>query len=396
MKILGSKCGGCCGCTIGEDAFGSADALSDSWTGDTGSFTKAAGEVTTTTASKMIRHTGENFAVGYEFTVRVRLKGSNAADKVRLIGMYYDASNYLFIEIATAATATMKLYQRYAGTDTQLGSTRTLTGKTTGDWISVKLCMYNDTAYAEAVAVGATLVTSGAIVTGAPQNRGGFAGLATDSMSGTATFDDFLHEKNRNTDATCPQCDACDTLDYSDSFTVEEFGWSDAYFRFTLDGGKMKASVNTSTNQNLRCMVRPTLSVGTVIENSVLIYDTDTGGSTDLGIVLNSTLGGIDANTMYLEADWTAANDNFFYGIGGASATIAQAPADGDKLTIRATCDQVSPQRWDVEFLINDVVKATQSNQSITVANPFYHGLRWSITNAGGRAQWDNYEISTS
>ena len=387
------KC--CCGCTIAEDAFESGDALTVAWTGDTSDFTKSGGVVTTTTASKMIRHSTENTATNYEFTLKAKVKGSNAADKVRLVGSYYDDSNYVFIEIATAATTTMKLYQRKAGTNTQLGSTRTITGKTTGDWITVRLCVYSDTAYAEALTTSGSTVTSGALSTGAPYNRGGFAGFATDSLSGTALFDDFLWQKNRNTDATCPQCDACDSVAFSDAFSVEEFGWSDAYFRFTLSGGEMIATVNTATNENARCMIRPTLAIGTVIEQSVLVYDTDTGGGTTTSIKLNTTLGGSGASTIRWTARWRAGDFQYVIGIGAAS-TIATAPVDGDKLTIRSTMTQVSPQIWTVEWLLNDVVQATTTGSTLTMASPFYHGVHFTITAAGGKARWDSYEISAT
>lgn len=393
-KLGIGKC--CCGCTIAEDAYESVDAISVAWTGDTGDFTKSGGQVTTTSANKMIRHSSANPDADYEFTLRCKLKGSNAADKVRLVGSWYDADNYIYIEIATAATTTMKLYQRKAATDTQIGVTRTITGKTTGDWILVRMCVYNDSAYAEALTTSGSTVTSGAISTGAPYNRGAYAGVATDSLSGTATFDDFLFEKNRDDDAACPQCNACDNQGFSDAFSDAEFGWSDAYVKYTLNAGRMRASDN-GFPQNYRCSVRPTLSVGSVLEVTATVYGPNPiAGYAGVGVMLNTSPGGFGLTSVLLLAEFTAA-PKFSKDIGNGFTmdSLGGTPADGDTLTIRATCTQASPQLWDVDWIVNGSTLGTDTGLSLAIPDPFYYGIWLSMgAGAGHYVEWDDFEMS--
>ena len=110
---------------------------------------------------------------------------------------------------------------------------------------------------------------------------------------------------------------------------------------------------------------------------------------------LSSQFGGSGASTIRWTARWRAGDFQYVIGIGAAS-TIATAPVDGDKLTIRATMTQVSPQIWTVEWLLNDVVQATTTGSTLTLASPFYHGVHFTITAVGGKARWDSYEISAT
>lgn len=381
----------CCGCVLGADAFESGDALSAKWTGDTSDFTKSSGIITATAAAKMIRHVAANAnGTDKEFTVKARMKGSNASDVTRLIGHYYDASSYVFAELAHAATPTLKLYQRKGGTNTQIGFTRNISGKTTGDWILARLCVYNDTGYAEALTTSGSTVASGALVTTPPWYAGGYAGLATSSMAGTASFDDFEFAQNRNSKAGCPQCDACDSGEFADAFSIEEFGWSQPYSLFGIAGGRM-----TPTSQfqlsNYRCAVRPALSIGAVVEQSVSCWYNSGGvGYASAGIYLNTTPGGPNSSTLRLVGVPAFGGGTYQRVVGSTLTTISQVPVDGDTLTIRATLSQVSPQKWDVEWLINGVVKDSQAGVSVTFTDPFYHSLQWAPT--GGAVVYPDFD----
>lgn len=386
----------CCGCVISEDAFGSADSLSGKWSGDVASFTKSAGVITSTTSSKLI-YASASHPTGtyYEATISARTKATSGTDNTRLIGYYEDASNYVFIEVTHGATLTMKLWQRKAGTNTQLGTTRTLSGKTTGDYVLLRLCIYGGTAYAEALTSSGSITTSGALNTSVPFYYGRYAGVGTGSLSGTATFDDFSFAKNRSLRGDCPQCNACDSELFEDSFTSETFGWSDYSSTWYLSGGRMQAYATGAHDQdNIRCMIRPTIAIGTVIEGSVYTWDQSGGlggAAAQSGLWINTTS---LTGQVALYATWNLGEYRRRIGTSVTSVPSSPTPANGDKLGIRLTCDQVSPQRWDIEWLVNDAVVDTASDQTITVLDPFYFGLFFGAAAFPVLVEFDDLTLS--
>lgn len=384
----------CCGCVISEDAFGSADALSGKWSGDVSSFSKSSGVITSTTSSKLI-YASASHPTGsyYEATISARTKATSGTDNTRLIGYYEDASNYVFIEVTHGATLTMKLWQRKAGTNTQLGTTRTLSGKATGDYVLLRLCIYGNTAYAEALTTSGSVTTSGGLNTSVPFYYGRYAGVGTGSLSGTAAFDDFSFAKNRSLRGDCPQCDACDTELFEDSFTSETFGWSDSYSTWTLSGGRMQAVNNGS---NIRCMVRPTIAVGTVIEGSCYIWDQSGGGggaASTTNMLINSTS---LTGQVAIGAAWPLSIYRRRIGATLTDVPSSPTPANGDKIGIRMTCDQVSPQRWDIEWLVNDSVVDSANDQTITVLDPFYFGMSCTVAAFPLLVEFDDFTISAA
>lgn len=318
--------------------------------------------------------------------MQARVSGSDTSDAVRLLGLYEDTDNYVFMEVYTTDPATYKLYQRKGGTDSQIGFTQTITGKNHGDTILCKMCMYNNTLYGEALSTGGSVVASGALDTSPAFYYGRYEGLATGSMTGTATFDDFSAQVNRNSRSTCDQCNACDSGSFADTFSADSFGWDNAYTSYVISGGRMVYAAGGSglTNNN-RCHVLPTLAVGTKIALSVAVWDTT--NTATVGIRMNYT--SADEFRLFARPPF----GNYSYNAGATTGTIAVTPANGDVLAIEATCSQVSPQKWDVAWKINGTTEATASALSLTILDPFYYGITNTPSAFPTQQEWDDFAL---
>lgn len=191
-------CPDCCGCTaFWEDDF-STDQLSTDYTTVSGTWAVGSGVLTTTSSGALIVADATSLS-GHG---RVSADGKlSSAGTYRLIGSYTNSSNYLFVEITiNGASSTLKLWQKVAGADTQLGGTCTFTGATNTFYTTV-LCWNGATAVAT--------LTNGSTVncaaTGSYSGTGSIAGVGA-TPGGTATFDNLTFYPSPSDDSSCPHC----------------------------------------------------------------------------------------------------------------------------------------------------------------------------------------------
>lgn len=218
-------CGACDGgadggadCDIASDDFSSGDALTVDWEGDTGSFTKSGGDVTTTSSDKVLIHKTAHPDSETVQIVSVDVSADTASDRVRCIIDYVDSDNYHFAELlVNGASSQLRLFKRSAGTNTQVGSTATVS-VAIGSVETLTVCASSGTIR---VTLNNTSILQSSTL------HGGFkAGIGTGTISGTATFDNFDYGKGDSVaNDDCPNCLECDvasdTFSSGDALTVD-------------------------------------------------------------------------------------------------------------------------------------------------------------------------------
>lgn len=193
---MGGFWGCCCTCVYFQDDF-STDQLSTAYDQRSGSWTVSSGVLTTTSAGALLRCETEGDGKG---KVTVKGKLSSTAGSWRVVGSYVDDSNYLYLEFTYTGVgnnATVKMYERVAGVDTQIGQTAT-DSIAAGSFRTLTLCWDGRLAYGtnDSGSFGCLAYYTGA---------GTKAGVGA-SPGGTATFDDFKFEKHVTAMTTCPTC----------------------------------------------------------------------------------------------------------------------------------------------------------------------------------------------
>ena len=203
--LMGFCC--CDDCDIADDDFSSADALADGWEEDTGDFTKASGEVTSTTASKFLINKTAHPAGGSDGGTAVAgLKGNTDGDKARVI-LWLDSSNYFFAELeVNSASGNLRIGESVSGSETVLASVSAVSADLNNEH-TVRIC------YDSTDDVLSTLVTfSDSTQDGLDAQCSAIAvdqaGIATgDTAAGTLTFDNFDYDRVRDaTHENCPSC----------------------------------------------------------------------------------------------------------------------------------------------------------------------------------------------
>lgn len=198
----------CCkkteGCDICSDNFNRADGddvdvgSSCGWTEVSGAWSIASFALTTSDTNAVVRcdathpdETGAAHLIAF-------VTAPNGA-LVRLIFNYVDSGNYHFAEAKVGFGATIAIYQRSGGTETQL-VTRTAT-IAAGSPFSLMVCFTEGIAVAS---VGTSAIT--AEISTASALR--YVGLGTGgTVPSVVTFDDFSFSKPY--DANNPDCDEC-------------------------------------------------------------------------------------------------------------------------------------------------------------------------------------------
>lgn len=193
----------CCGCTAFTDDY-STDQLATAYNTRSGSWSVGSGVLTTTSSGALLRCESE---VNGRGRVTVTAKLSTASGSWRLIGSYADDDNYLFVEFAYTGVGnnyTIKLYDRTAGANTQMG--RTLTGATAaGNNVQLFLCWDGDH-----LAMGGPSTSGTEIILGEYSGVGTKAGVGA-SPGATATFDNFTLSRHKADNSTCFSCQPCTT-----------------------------------------------------------------------------------------------------------------------------------------------------------------------------------------
>lgn len=192
----------CCpaGCKIVSDDY-STDTDAN-YTDVAGTGAVASGERSTSSTTFLsIHNTAGNTGHGKAF---VRGKVSVSGGSFRVVGAWVDDDNFLFVRVTiNGSTSEVTLWERVAGSDSQIGTAHRFTGAT-------------NTYYATSVCWdGSAIVVSFDDGTGEKcignetyTGEGDQAGYGANISSGTATFDDFLFTKHFIDDPDCPNCGA--------------------------------------------------------------------------------------------------------------------------------------------------------------------------------------------
>jgi len=228
---LNPGCNCCGGCLVFTDDFSSGDALSVSYTGDTGSFAKSGGVVTTTSASKMLLWNQDGPAAG-AIAAQAGFKSSVSGNKVRVIVAYKDANTYMGAEwqIKTGTpNGYLALFEVVGGVETQLIS-RTINVAT--NTVRFLRACYDPSLnlLSSMLVVAATDVTVGILGrrlhSEVTASTGLICGFGTGpTVTGTVTIDDFKVYSPTEGDTDCPVCSICqgcteDLLDQPDQLSV--------------------------------------------------------------------------------------------------------------------------------------------------------------------------------
>lgn len=207
-----NSCGSCSCCIIFTDDF-ATDRTGTDYTTVSGSFSVGSGKLTCTSASSLIVASTVTDSGATAAWVQADLTPATTSDIARLIIGYVDASNYWFIELQQGATnGTLKLFQRSGGSNTQKGSTVTVSGYTSGTK-TVCLCYAHDE-ITVTVTGGAELAFAATITIASTK-----AGLGTGSGSSSVSFDNFSLNKHHKDNSTCQPCCGGGTCTYCDTGT---------------------------------------------------------------------------------------------------------------------------------------------------------------------------------
>lgn len=206
VAFFWTGCPCCESCTVFSDGFGT-DNLATDYDQRSGTWTVGSGTLSTTSASALLI---ANTAIPVSQTTAhasAAVLCATSSDAGRVVLAYSDDNNYWFAEVQAGATnGTLKLFQRAGGTNTQRGSTQTLTGYSGGDTATVELCIYNGRVTANAT-FGTAVASVGYTATVTVASTKG--GLGTGSGSSSVTFDQFAISKHKFEDFTCPECFGC-------------------------------------------------------------------------------------------------------------------------------------------------------------------------------------------
>lgn len=192
------------GCIVFGDSF--ASALSSClWNQVSGSWSTSGGEL-------LIPATGVLIALRPDPRVSGGIRAvatfnpATTSDKLQIIVDYLDASNYHFAEIQPGASnGTLKLFKRSGGSNTQIGSTATVTGLTTSTLPTLAVCWDGTVLQATVYLLGVAVQGLDRVTTA---HGGKFAGIGSGAGSG-ATADNFGITILQDGCDDCPDAGTC-------------------------------------------------------------------------------------------------------------------------------------------------------------------------------------------
>lgn len=219
-------CNGDDDCPIVADDFSSGDPITDAWEQDTASFTKAAGVVTSTTASKfLINKTAHPAGAADGGTVVADVKGPD--DKQARVVLWKSATEYYFLQVEFAfalGDGKVKLGENAGGGETILDEFTIPLSAAQNVFHTLRLCYDGGTAVEGRadfddgeVALLTATATAIAVTKG---------GIATGPDAGsTITFDNFSFDRVKESGRpSCPSCDGpTTTCSNWDGATLSEF-----------------------------------------------------------------------------------------------------------------------------------------------------------------------------
>lgn len=206
MSLMTAGPGCCCSsCQILNDDF-YVDNLTADYAQRAGTWTVSDGLLSTSSADALvIANATVDPADGiFLQTLNCFFSTTASGQVMRGVVAYVDDNNYLFAEIASGTTnGTMKLYSRASGTNTQLGSTQTVTGFSHGKVFAFRLCAYNGRLSC-GVYVEGSLRASLSTATTIP--AGYKAGLATVALTTTFSCSQIIVSRHKHEDNGCAEC----------------------------------------------------------------------------------------------------------------------------------------------------------------------------------------------
>lgn len=184
----------CCCCVWATDNFGRA-ALGAAWSAVAGSWAISVGALQTTSSDGILLHVAES-PVASEISLSVRAAGTASNDEVRLLLDYLDTDNYKFAQLIIGTSKTLKIFKRVAGVNTELASVASTTS--TSSFVTLKFCQLDGKLFASTPSANVSATEA--------SNSNLKVAIATGTLTGTASFDDFSASR---TDGACPGCWPC-------------------------------------------------------------------------------------------------------------------------------------------------------------------------------------------
>ncbi len=201
---------GCCcdgdgGCLLSNDTFDDSGTI-DQYTQASGTWNIAGSKLTTSDDSAACFATAQNPDIDFRTTkVSCGIRGTVSGAVLRVCISAQDIDNYLFLEITTGAvTHDLKMFERVAGVETQLGYAEQLASTGATDWITLELCHSSSGGVFASVSQGSNEEIIGAFSNGI----GPLCGFATGALGGgSMEIDGLLYEKHHSsTNRDCAFC----------------------------------------------------------------------------------------------------------------------------------------------------------------------------------------------
>lgn len=210
-------CGGTPACRVDADDFSGA---LGAFTQVSGVWTIISNELTTSSASGILRHDTAHPDAEAEFWVYVKVKAGASGDKQRILVAYTDSTHYVAGEVTIAGSSSkLKIYEN-SGSGEVLMAEADATGGA-GTWHELWVCytgMYDSGGPAYVTTINFIDWDAGRqfyTVSARTTESGLHVGLGTgDTVGGTVYFDDFDYQKHQSeTNPDClncrPECNHC-------------------------------------------------------------------------------------------------------------------------------------------------------------------------------------------
>lgn len=252
----------CCdnsSCIIYGDNF-SVDSIATSWDDVSGAWSISTGILSTDDAAALlIADTVHPDGDNQPQVVRVKVRLAAELDVARLIMLYEDSSNYLFVEFTIdGGCGRLQAYERVAGVNTAVGSEFIVPNELAlNAWHTISLCYIDGNLRVRIVAATGEVrthdVTFTATVTGDQAGLG--AGAVVDD---TIDFDDFSFQFHYDDvdHPACPQCAtsedcqlSADTFTRSDSTNVG-CAWEEIAGDWEIDSGELTVAEEDAILRN--------------------------------------------------------------------------------------------------------------------------------------------------
>lgn len=361
VGFLTSPSCNCCGdaCVLFEDIFDRSDNtnLGGDWAELLEDWEISGNKLTVGAADAAVQ-CQQTFATD-TFATTALLTSSASGDQVRLCNQMFDEDNYLAAELEFGAPGALRLIRRASGSDTIVAefeidltpSTEYLLNFcTAGGQMTATLFTY----------YGARLTGLQATTTGIGAY---YAGLATGTLTGTATIDSFTIE---TLDPDCQECTPCVSLPLTDDFSALSSNWES--FAAASVGGELELTDDGGTGglALVRQCVRVPEGTGWVLTVTVDLVDFADRvmfpGSESHVVQLQLFNA---SSSILFEVRWafqTSNNEYRYLALDGGGSTLTSAvaglPPDGVTMKIVVT---ENAGNYDVEYYIDTTLIASHT-----------------------------------